>query len=243
MDSCAVMRGPKCGVEVRLREKAPQLLDIDGDSCHHIHNAVRQLCKPFDYHVEGLLGDLHNDFKWSSDLRERLEEICFFLGVKYTAPERFVSHHWLSCYDVGISTSRTMDAYPVFYYGLLNKENKSVYLATVMQIYHKLEVSPEVRENIRNIHQKLQEKRKTLSKDGIDWKMRIVKKLFFLRPQTTSTLQFYLAVLPVFKHYILIFEMKEPKIHKLYDKQADIITEFFSYFIRPELLQDVCPKK
>ncbi|GBN08436.1 hypothetical protein AVEN_128657-1 [Araneus ventricosus] len=35
MDSCRVMRGTKSGVETRIRkEKAPHLLDIDGDSCH-----------------------------------------------------------------------------------------------------------------------------------------------------------------------------------------------------------------
>ena len=42
MDSCAVMRGPKQGLETRIRrEKAPHLLDIDGDVVHHIHNAAK----------------------------------------------------------------------------------------------------------------------------------------------------------------------------------------------------------
>ena len=48
MDSCSVMRGSKSGVEVRLRKKANHLLDIDGDSCHHAHNACRVFCKPFE---------------------------------------------------------------------------------------------------------------------------------------------------------------------------------------------------
>lgn len=41
MDSCSVMHGSKSGVEVRLREECPNLLDIDGDSCHHAHNASK----------------------------------------------------------------------------------------------------------------------------------------------------------------------------------------------------------
>lgn len=36
MDSCTVMRGNKSGLETRVRHNyCPELLDIDGDSCHH----------------------------------------------------------------------------------------------------------------------------------------------------------------------------------------------------------------
>ena len=41
MDSCNVMRGSKSGVEVRLRAKAPHMLNIDGVTCHHAHNAAK----------------------------------------------------------------------------------------------------------------------------------------------------------------------------------------------------------
>ena len=36
MDSASVMRGEKNGQEKRVRDLAPHLIDIDGDSCHHI---------------------------------------------------------------------------------------------------------------------------------------------------------------------------------------------------------------
>lgn len=66
MDSCGVMRGVKNGVETRLRrEKAPHLLDVDGDSCHHIHNSSKKLCEPFARYLESLFNDLHADFKCS----------------------------------------------------------------------------------------------------------------------------------------------------------------------------------
>ena len=35
-DSASVMRGEKNGLEKRVRDLAPHLIDIDGDSCHHI---------------------------------------------------------------------------------------------------------------------------------------------------------------------------------------------------------------
>ena len=38
MDSCNVMRGNKTGLETRIRTKyAPYLVDVDGDTCHHVH--------------------------------------------------------------------------------------------------------------------------------------------------------------------------------------------------------------
>ena len=43
MDSCNVMRGRMSFVETRIRSgRAPQLLDVDGDTCHHMHNACKQ---------------------------------------------------------------------------------------------------------------------------------------------------------------------------------------------------------
>lgn len=75
MDSCAVMRGSKSGLETRIRqEKAPHLLDIDGDSCHHVHNATKKICKEFDYHVEGFFTDLNNDFRWSTEMKKRVKK-------------------------------------------------------------------------------------------------------------------------------------------------------------------------
>ena len=48
MDSCSVMRGSKSGLETRIRHSlCPTLLDIDGDSCHHIHNAAKKICGAF----------------------------------------------------------------------------------------------------------------------------------------------------------------------------------------------------
>ena len=35
-DSASVMGGEKNGLEKRVRDLAPHLIDIDGDSCHHI---------------------------------------------------------------------------------------------------------------------------------------------------------------------------------------------------------------
>lgn len=68
MDSCAVMRGSKKGLETRVRQNhCPNLLDVDGDSCHHIHNAAKVFAAPFSNHLEKLFSDLHTDHQWASD--------------------------------------------------------------------------------------------------------------------------------------------------------------------------------
>lgn len=116
MDSCNVMKGNKSGFETRLRtEKTPHLLDVDDDVCHHIHNSSKAFCKPFNHLAEALFLDIFNDLKWSPDLRESMEEICLMLGVKFTMPQRYVSHRWLSVNDVTMNTHRMFDALAIFF--------------------------------------------------------------------------------------------------------------------------------
>ena len=154
MDSCNVMRGSKSGLETRIRnEKAPHLLDVDGDICHHIHNASKAFCKQFDYVVESLFTDLFNDFKWSADLRESMEEVCLMLGIKFTMPQRYISHRWLSVYDVTIDMLRMFDAYTLFYYSwvVAMDIDKAKHMPVVVEVYHRLKVTKESRDRVNEI--------------------------------------------------------------------------------------------
>lgn len=82
MNSYGVMRGSKNGFETKIRQcVAPNLLDIDGDTCHHIHNASKKFTAVFDNYLEALYRDIYNDFKWSEDLRVVLQDLCQHLGV------------------------------------------------------------------------------------------------------------------------------------------------------------------
>ena len=56
-----------------MRESvAPGVLDIDGDSYHHIHNCTKKFTNVFEMYLEKLFHDLYNDIKWSEDLKEIL---------------------------------------------------------------------------------------------------------------------------------------------------------------------------
>lgn len=68
LDSCNVMRGSKSGLETRIQQNhCPTLVDVDGDSCHHVHNAAKKFAEPFENYLEHLFTDLHTDHQWASD--------------------------------------------------------------------------------------------------------------------------------------------------------------------------------
>ena len=74
-------------------------MDIDGDVCRHIYNAIKQFCKPFECFVEKWIDDIHWDTKYSTDILDLLKEICFILNVPFRKPPQRVSHRWLSVFN------------------------------------------------------------------------------------------------------------------------------------------------
>ena len=116
MGSCGVIRGAKNGYETKLRDHvAPNLLDVDGDACHHVHNAAKKFTKVFDRYLETLYRDTYNDFKWSEDLKVVLEDLCKHLGITYHQPEMYAATRWLSIYEITISNIYRFDVLVVLY--------------------------------------------------------------------------------------------------------------------------------
>lgn len=243
LDSCNVMRGRNAGLEVKIRLQCPHLLDIDGDSCHHIHNAAKQFCKPFGMHVESLSTDIHNDLKWSPDLRAIFGEICSALKVKCTMPQIFISFRWLSIYDAAQDLLRLLGALTVFYFSFLNTSNKSNFLHIVVSVYRACNVGDFSRDHIRNLQKTLA--RKALTQQGKERKARIVKKLFDQRLETQLIANVLVSVLSLLKEYVKLFQSNCPLIHKLHDKQLCLFNDILACFIKPENLAVVnnSPKK
>lgn len=235
LDSCNVMRGKKSGLEKQIKTHCPHLLDIDGDSCHHAHNACKAFCKPFEMHLENLCIDIHNDLKYSPDLSAALMLICEALNIKYTMPQNFISFRWLSAYDCVSDLHRLHDALLVFYFSFLCREKEIIFLHMLIKVYKQHNTDEKVKDNIRNIQQKLAGKKMTPA--GKDRKDRIIKKLFDENLFTKLTIGAYLSILPLLKEYIKLFEGNSPLIHKLNDKQVELLKSFLSLFIRPEILK------
>ena len=227
--------GLKSGLEKRIRdEKQGHLLDIDGDSCHHIHNGAKLYCKPFEGYLENLFTQIHTDHKWSPELRKALAEVCTLLSIKFTAPDVHIPWRWLSCYNVSVSTLRLLDPYIVFYYSFLSPADKGLYKIILENIYERNRVSREARAQIKIIQDQLSSK--TLTEDGKNRKRKICEKLIFKSTLTKLCLHFYSFGLEFLKKYVCLFQSKEPLIHCLHDKQLEVFKELLSCFIKPERL-------
>ena len=153
--------------------------------------------------------------------------------MKYTMPENHVSTRWLSVYDVTVDTLRLLDAYTVFYFGFISKDQPYC-LALIAQLTKNLSAAGN--EFIRKRHREI--KQKIVTKDGKARKQRIETKLFHARKYTRLVLNFYASALPLLKQYVLKFEQKEPQIHKLNDEQFDLFNNFLACFIKPNVLNE-----
>ena len=149
MDSCSVIRGSKNGFEIKLRESvASALIDMDGDSCHHIHNACKKFTKIFNKYLEQLYQDICNDFNLSEGIQVILEDICECLSITYRRLEMFVATRWLLVYDVFLGTGYMFDVYAIFCVSFLRREGKKLYKSILNTIYCHHELSEEVKTHI-----------------------------------------------------------------------------------------------
>ena len=126
-DSSNYMRGKKSGLEKRIRCKPPQLLNVDGDCCHHVHNSIRVFSQPFDNLVEKFIDDIHTDNKWSTDIRDALKEIRFLLNILFRMLPLRISHRWLLLYDCLSVNISMFDAFVLLYYSWVPDKEKDLY--------------------------------------------------------------------------------------------------------------------
>ena len=80
-------------------------------------------------------------------------------------------------------------------------------------------------------------KKKGLTKKGKTRKSRIYEKVIFQKHKTLLIANFYEAVLPMFKSFILTFEQKTPQVHKLHLKLAEVTRDFFACILKHESIK------
>eukprot|EP00111_Clytia_hemisphaerica_P013916 TCONS_00040959-protein len=238
-DSAAYMRGVKSGIEKRLRDKALHLLDIDGDLCHKVHNAVKVFCKPFKQHIESLWRDIHNDVKFSADIKQALQHICLIIGSEYHKPSEPVAHRWLSSYNSTTQNYPMFSALWLLYFSWMTKEDRLLYkdekeLLTV-------DASKEGKQNIIEIQSTM--RKKGLTKKGKERKQRIFGKLIHRCDMTKLVAEFYQAVLPLFKSFVLIFQQKSPQVHRLHSSISSVTREFFACFMEHSTIKGLTGSK
>ena len=99
MDSCSVMREEESGLETKIFEVVPHLIDVDRDSCHHIHNFMKKMTSHFGYYLEGLLRHVYHDFQHSASSLEILEGMALHYGLSFPRSYNYVVTRWFSVLD------------------------------------------------------------------------------------------------------------------------------------------------
>ena len=233
-DSCNVMRGKKAGVETRIREShAHHLLDIDGDTCHHVHNAAKRLSQAFERKPEAVFSAVHDDCRFT-DLSDYMAELCTLLGLSYTAPERYVPTRWLSVYTVACDFLRFLDVYTLFYLSFLSQSDRLLYLHLQAEILHRYQLSDAAKERLREIQCTL--RKKSMTSTGKERKDTVCKALFFDRKFTLLCIYFYSSVFPLLQRYVKLFQTAEPMIHRLHDEIVALVRHFLASFMKPEAI-------
>ena len=240
LDSCNVMRGKKAGLETLIRtDRAPHLLNIDGDICHHIHNATGVFCKPFKRWLEDLMAAIFHDFYWSTELREALKNICKWLGIKYTAPERFIFHRWLSGFDVAAGIIRMFDVYKLFYYSFMKPEDQGLYREVMLEIFKRNNTSLKCRLAIMDTQKTLQMKLKTMKAKGKKRKKLASERFIVYEVKTNFILEFYVSTLERMKEYVCLFQRKSPLVHKMHSMQVTLFKDFLTCFVKFDIFQNM----
>ena len=145
------MRGKRGGLEKLLKSKAPQLLDIDDDVCHHILNTVKQFFKPFECFVGKWIDDIHWDKKYSTYILDSLKEICFILNVPFRKPPQRVSHRWVPVLDCLSIDMTLIDPLILLYYAWIPNDFRETYERNIKTIFDKYEMNEKAKTIINAI--------------------------------------------------------------------------------------------
>ena len=94
---------------------APHLIDIDGDSCHHIHNFMKRITSHFGYCLERLFRDIYDNFQYSVSSLEILEGMVLYFGLSFRRPSNYLVTRWLSVLDAMLSFSYMLNVYMAYY--------------------------------------------------------------------------------------------------------------------------------
>ena len=238
-DSTNYMRGKKGGFETLLRNKIPHLQDVDGDVCHHAHNAAGKFVQPFGKVVEKFCTDLHTECKYSTDLRGYLTELCEILEIPYHMPPNYTEHRWLSVLTAADIDKELLPALTLLYYSWVDKDLKDVYKNDPDDLIQGS--SSRAKSRVAAIQKACCSK--SLTEAGKERKGRIVDKVFYQRLTAELHLHLYTYILPLIKSFVLVFEQKEPLVHRFHDEVLECMRTFLCCFIKVELIKGLSCKE
>ena len=133
-------------------------MDIDCDVLHHIHNTVKQFCKPFECFVEKWIDDIHWDTKYSTDILDLLKEICFILNAPFRKAPQRVSHRWLTVFNCLSINMTLIDPLILLNYAWIPNDFPETYEGDIKTIFDKYELNEKAKTIINAILTKMKAK-------------------------------------------------------------------------------------
>ena len=183
---------------------------------------------------------MFNNLKWSPDLQSYMKELAELVGVSFMMPERYVPTQWLSILNCADDFLNKKDPYAPFYFLFIqSNDDRSLYKTDIDILLH--DKNDKVKSQVKQIQAILRKKK--LTEDGQKRTDRIIRRLFIQSKQMLLYVNFYCAVLPLLKRFVLLFQTQKPMIHILHDEQFSLVKKFLGCFIKPECIKDLQPKK
>ena len=105
-----------------MRDLAPHFIDTDGDSCHPMHNIVKNFTSHFVKFLEGLFRNIYTDFKTSAGSLEMLKKISFHLRLTFQKLLNYIAARWLSVQDTSLEFTYMRDAYCIYYHSVVKAD-------------------------------------------------------------------------------------------------------------------------
>ena len=87
----------------------------------------------------------------------------------------------------------------------------------------------------------MQIQRKKLTKEGCERRNRIIEKLITKQKKTLLLMNLYVGVLQPFKEYVVLFQAKEPQIHKISQFQLEVFKTFLNRFVKSKKIVNMSP--
>ena len=117
---------------------------------------------------------------------------------------------------------------------------RDIYKDDIQALYNKYNLNESGINKIKEINRNF--KKKSLTEDGKDRKQRIIEKLIYKHKSLILISNCYL-ILPLFKSMVLVFEQKEPQVHKLHDMMVNNLRSFLACFMKYEVIKHLSAKQ
>ena len=139
---------------LRLHYKVRYLVNINGDLCHRVQYAVKKFCKPSEKHLINVWHDIHNNIRFSVEIKAALQKFSLLLDLPYKKPE-VVVHWWLSTYNVTTNNMLMYDTLFLFCYSWMSKEDQSLYNDDKDLIFEQSSCTEKAKESILFIYNQM----------------------------------------------------------------------------------------